>query len=84
MQFLLTILFDNGLARLALAGAALASCVSLYSCDQRNIGAAEERAKIERQADENAQKADAVRDASMRGDAASVPDPWAATTDGGQ
>lgn len=65
----LEFIFDNPLGKLAAGLAALLSLVGLFVFHERGVGAGEVRAQIERQANDNTRKAQAVRDASERGDA---------------
>lgn len=74
---LLSFIFDNPLGKLAAAALALLSLVGLWSIHEREKGANDVRAQIERKANENIRKATAVRGASERGDADSVRDPYA-------
>lgn len=74
----LNLLFNNPIAKIGASVVALLSLVGLYSCEQRRVGASQERVKIERKANENVVKAADVRSASERGDAGRVRDPYAA------
>lgn len=75
MPALLELFFNSGLGRLAAGAAGLVALIGLYACDQRNVGAQQERAKTERAANANVDKATDIRSRAQRG-AGGVPDPY--------
>lgn len=80
MPFLLKafgFVFDNPLGRMAAAGAVLLGLVASFAYQQRNIGAATERATIQEKANDNVRKADQVRARVRDPGARGVRDPYA-------